>query len=356
MKMTLAENIRRFRKERSLTQEQLSDALGVTAGAVYKWEAKLSVPELELIIRMADFFDTSVDVLLGYEVKDNRMEATVRRLQEYRRSKDWDGIADAEMALKKYPYSFQIVNESAALYRACGFERGDKTMLRRALGLTEKALSLLSQCTDPQINEQTLYGKMAEIYLGLDATDRAVELWKTHNAGCMNSHHLGHFLAQADRLGEAEPFLSEAMAKIVSELCDTIIGYINYFFKRGDLDSAQAILRLGIGFFSGLRRENSPNFLDKIGAVLLATLAWPQFASGQEEAARASLRSAKELAAFFDAAPSYDESDIRFIGRIKGASAHDDMGATAMEAVHHAVSELEDEAFSALWSRIVEEK
>ena len=75
MKMRLAENIRAFRKERSLTQEQLSEALGVTAGAVYKWEAKLSIPELELIIQMADFFDTSVDVLLGYEVKDNRLEA-----------------------------------------------------------------------------------------------------------------------------------------------------------------------------------------------------------------------------------------------------------------------------------------
>ena len=49
MKMMLAENIRAFRKERSLTQEQLSEALGVTAGAVYKWEAKLSIPELELI-------------------------------------------------------------------------------------------------------------------------------------------------------------------------------------------------------------------------------------------------------------------------------------------------------------------
>ena len=50
MKMMLAENIRRFRKERFLTQEQLSEALGVTAGAVYKWEAKLSTPDLGLII------------------------------------------------------------------------------------------------------------------------------------------------------------------------------------------------------------------------------------------------------------------------------------------------------------------
>ena len=54
MKMMLAENIRAFRKERSLTQEQLAEALGVTSGAVYKWEAKLSIPELELFIQMAD--------------------------------------------------------------------------------------------------------------------------------------------------------------------------------------------------------------------------------------------------------------------------------------------------------------
>ncbi len=356
MKMTLAENIRKFRKERSLTQEQLSEALGVTAGAVYKWEAKLSIPELELIIQMADFFDTSVDVLLGYEVKDNRIEATVKRLRECRRSKDRDGLAEAERALKKYPHSFQIVNESAALYRAFGFESGSKALLRRALELTEKTLSLLPQNTDPEISEQTLYGKMAEVYLGLDATDKAVELLKTHNAGWMYSTNLGHILAEADRIEEAEPLLSEAMAKIVSELCDTISGYMNFFFKRGDLDSGQAILRLGIDFFSGLRRDNRPNFLDKVSAVLLVPLAWAQFMSEQKAEARRSLHRAKELAEFFDADPSYNESDIRFIGRIEGASAHDSMGATATEAVHHAVSEFYSEAFSALWKEIAEEQ
>jgi transcriptional regulator with XRE-family HTH domain len=101
MKMMLAENIRTFRKERSLTQEQLAEALGVTAGAVYKWEAKLSIPELGLIIQMADFFDISVDVLLGYEVRDNRLETTVKRLQEYRRSKDLYRSCRKEMRIKE---------------------------------------------------------------------------------------------------------------------------------------------------------------------------------------------------------------------------------------------------------------
>ena len=51
--------IRESRLKLEMTQEQLAEALGVTAGAVYKWEAKLSIPELGLIIQMADFFDIS---------------------------------------------------------------------------------------------------------------------------------------------------------------------------------------------------------------------------------------------------------------------------------------------------------
>lgn len=67
MKINISENIRKFRKERGLTQEQLAEVLGVTVGAVSKWELGSSVPDVELIVDMAEFFDTSVDVLLGYE-------------------------------------------------------------------------------------------------------------------------------------------------------------------------------------------------------------------------------------------------------------------------------------------------
>ena len=55
MEIKLAENIRSFRKQRSMTQEQLAEVLGVTVGAVYKWEARLSSPELSLIMEMAGY-------------------------------------------------------------------------------------------------------------------------------------------------------------------------------------------------------------------------------------------------------------------------------------------------------------
>ncbi len=356
MKMMLAENIRAFRKERSLTQEQLSEALGVTAGAVYKWEAKLSIPELELVIQMADFFDTSVDVLLGYEVKDNRLEATVKRLQGYRRSKDWEGLAEAEKALKKYPHSFQIVNESAALYRAFGFDSGDKALFHRALELLEQSRLLLPQNEDPQISEQTIYGRIAETYLGLGETDKAIALWKAHNTDGAYSHEIGNSLAQSDHMEEAQRFLSEALLKHVSDLLTTVNGYVNIYFNCGDHASCQAILSWGIGLLRGLRKAGKPNYFDRISAAWLAVLAGSQFLSGQEDEARSSLKKAKELAAFFDASPSYDESDIRFVDRIEGGSAHDDMGATAMDSVRNAVSQIENEVFTAIWREIAEEK
>ncbi len=356
MKMMLAENIRAFRKERSLTQEQLAEALGVTAGAVYKWEAKLSIPELELIVQLADFFDTSVDVLLGYEVKDNRLEATVKRLQEYRRGRDLDGLAEAEKALKKYPHSFRIVWESAALYRAFGFDRGDKAMFRRALELLEQSRLLLPQNDDPQISEQTICGRIAQTYLGLDETDKAVELWKAHNADGVYNARIGHSLAQSNHLDEAVPFLSEALAKLLADLISTIVGYFNVYLKRGDHASAQAILDWGIGLLGGLRRADKPNYFDRICAVLLAALAGSQFLSGQVDRSRDTLIKARDLAAFFDASPSYDESDIRFITRIEGASAHDDMGATAMDGVRNTVNQYSNDAFLALWREIAGEK
>nr|MCR5429321.1 helix-turn-helix domain-containing protein [Lachnospiraceae bacterium] len=82
----LAENIRTFRKQRRLTQEQLAEVMGVTTGAVHKWEIGASVPELGMIMELADFFDVSMDVLTGYRMKDNRIEALKKRLSEYCRT------------------------------------------------------------------------------------------------------------------------------------------------------------------------------------------------------------------------------------------------------------------------------
>ena len=145
MKINLANSIRKHRKNRKMTQEQLAEALGVSVGAVYKWEAGLSLPELNLIVEIADFFDESVDALLDYDMKDNRQGAIVDRLRTYLNNKDCSGLSEAEKALKKYPHSFDVVYESAQLYQLHGMEQHNENYLNRSIELFEASLLLLAQ-------------------------------------------------------------------------------------------------------------------------------------------------------------------------------------------------------------------
>lgn len=55
MKVLLAQKLREFRKKQGLTQEQLAEAMGVTVGAVSKWESGASTPDVSLILELADF-------------------------------------------------------------------------------------------------------------------------------------------------------------------------------------------------------------------------------------------------------------------------------------------------------------
>lgn len=126
MQIRLAENIRALRRQHRFTQEQLAESLGVTPGAVYKWEAGLSQPELAIIVELADLFDTSVDVLLGYEVKDNRRQTTAERLRRYRTEKDRAGLAEAEKALQNTRTTLRSSTEARDFTACSASWRGTK--------------------------------------------------------------------------------------------------------------------------------------------------------------------------------------------------------------------------------------
>lgn len=61
----LSENIRSIRKAKGLSQEEFSIRLYVVRQTVSKWERGLSVPDSEMLIRIAEILETPVSVLLG---------------------------------------------------------------------------------------------------------------------------------------------------------------------------------------------------------------------------------------------------------------------------------------------------
>ena len=350
MKLTLAENIRALRKERNHTQEQLAEILGVTAGAVYKWESGQSVPELGLLVEMADFFDVSVDALLGYRMKDNRIEATKKRLDAYARNRDPQALAEAEKALQKYPNSFEIVLSCAVVYLIFGIGNRGEAEARRALELLERAKPLLPQNTDPQIGEQTICGIMAGAHILLGEEEKGVELLKQHNTDGVFSDLIGLELAfSLHRPAEAEPYLSDALLLSVSSLFNTVLGFVAVFSARGDHRSAEEIAAWSLEIIRGIKKEAATDFLDKAHAVALAMLACTQMDTGKKAEAYSSLGEAAALARRFDAGPDYSMRSMRYVAEPEQARVYDTLGATASESIGKILENLGSEELRTLW-------
>lgn len=63
--------ISKLRKEKNVTQEELASKVAVSSQAVSKWENG-GMPDAELLPRIADFFEVTIDTLFGRSVKDHR--------------------------------------------------------------------------------------------------------------------------------------------------------------------------------------------------------------------------------------------------------------------------------------------
>ena len=77
--MNFSKAICQMRKQTKLTQEQFAELFDVSQQAVQKWESGASVPDVEKIIRIAKYFDISLDSLLMDN--DNRVVEEMNQAQ-----------------------------------------------------------------------------------------------------------------------------------------------------------------------------------------------------------------------------------------------------------------------------------
>lgn len=357
MKLSLSANITRLRKEHSMTQEQLAEALGVTFASVSKWERGVATPELHLIAEMADLFEVSLDALIGYQFRNNDRQNVIVRLKQYFHDRSNEDIyTDIEKSLQRYPNCFEVVYYSARIYHVRGFVQNNTEYLRRALSLYQHVCLLIGQNTDLDISEISIYNEIAGVYLTLGEYDKGLKILKQYNPCQINHPVIGQTLASACNDPEgALPYLSIALLNLTQTHIQIVMGYINVYRKTNHYQDALLLVDWALTFYPGLRVPEKRSYMDKSEAILWAARAQILLSLNKKEDALNSLRQAKAIALQFDQAPDYDASSIRFVSCQKPATAFDDIGDTAMIGLDSMIAQYEKQELIDLWRMVKDE-
>ena len=85
--IAIGKNLQELRKEKGMTQEQLAEHFNVARRTVSRWETGSNMPDLDILIEMADFYDVDLRELLDGERTEQKMEKelneTVLKVAEY---------------------------------------------------------------------------------------------------------------------------------------------------------------------------------------------------------------------------------------------------------------------------------
>ncbi|MBR1854936.1 MAG: helix-turn-helix transcriptional regulator [Lachnospiraceae bacterium] len=74
--------LKELRKEKGITQEQMADELGVSGRTISRWETGSNMPDISLLVEIAEFFDVSIPEIIKGERKSESMREEVKEVVE----------------------------------------------------------------------------------------------------------------------------------------------------------------------------------------------------------------------------------------------------------------------------------
>lgn len=101
--MNLGNSLFEARKKSGLSQEEVAEKLGVSSGAISKWETGETLPDIRQAKMMSKIYKISLDDLIDFDTDIKEIEAIILNTDEKKEAKiDWTNVW-----AKKYP----ILNE-----------------------------------------------------------------------------------------------------------------------------------------------------------------------------------------------------------------------------------------------------
>lgn len=225
--MSIGTTIKRLRRERDITQEQLAECLGISASAVSQWECDKSCPDVSQLPILSNIFNVTTDEILSVNIKNN--EKRIESLSKEARDLFNGGRgADAEVmlrrALTEFPNSYKLMEQlSSTLYCnafSCGADK--ERALDESFELAER---VINDCTDIEIKSEAIR-TVTDIFVDrgnlADAEKTAKKLPQLTRNDLLAHVYKGEKLAALYRNKMIQEPLCDALfhARLLADLCD----------------------------------------------------------------------------------------------------------------------------------------
>ncbi len=157
MNLRIGENLKRLRREKDLTQEELAAHLGVSFQAISKWERGESYPDITILPALSNYFKITIDELVGMdEIKRTEEYENINKkwLENRNKKKHKENVKLMRDALKFFPNdALLLVQLSSSLERLDGTEAEKMQYLKDSIAIQEQIL----RGEDSEVRNATLY-------------------------------------------------------------------------------------------------------------------------------------------------------------------------------------------------------
>ena len=158
MNLMIGENLKRLRRRRNLTQEEVAAHLGISFQAISKWERGDGYPDITMLPALAHYFDVTVDDLIGMnQIVKQQKYAQINAVWAKNNQSGCHGenVKLMRESMKHFPDdALLLVQLSTSLEKLDGTDGEKMAYLKESIAVQEQ---ILRYCADSEVRGATMY-------------------------------------------------------------------------------------------------------------------------------------------------------------------------------------------------------